>query len=95
MDNAPVDNSPARPLNGRTVLVTGGTRGVGAGIARAFVEAGADVLTCARRPPEDPVKGTEFSPSTCATRTPYGSSSPCCPDSTSSSTTRAARRTVR
>jgi NAD(P)-dependent dehydrogenase (short-subunit alcohol dehydrogenase family) len=57
-----VDNSHDRPLSGRTVVVTGGTRGVGAGIARAFVEAGADVLTCARRPPEEPVKGTEFAP---------------------------------
>ncbi|MET7572558.1 SDR family oxidoreductase [Streptomyces sp. NPDC005492] len=49
-------------MNGRTVLVTGGTRGVGAGIARAFVDAGAEVLTCARRPPEKPVEGTEFRP---------------------------------
>jgi NAD(P)-dependent dehydrogenase (short-subunit alcohol dehydrogenase family) len=55
-----VDNSHDRPLSGRTVVVTGGTRGVGAGIARAFVEAGADVLTCARRPPEEQVKGAEF-----------------------------------
>jgi NAD(P)-dependent dehydrogenase (short-subunit alcohol dehydrogenase family) len=53
-----VENS----LRGRTVVVTGGTRGVGAGIARAFVEAGADVLTCARRPPDHPVEGTEFAP---------------------------------
>ncbi len=57
-----MDNSPDRPLNGRSVLVTGGTRGVGAGIARAFVEAGAEVLNCARRPPEVPVEGTEFRP---------------------------------
>ena len=37
-------------LAGRAVLVTGGTRGIGAGIARAFLAAGADVLVCARNP---------------------------------------------
>ncbi|MFE5372150.1 SDR family oxidoreductase [Streptomyces mirabilis] len=47
-------------LGGRTVVVTGGTRGVGAGIARAFTEAGADVVVCARRPPDTPLEGTEF-----------------------------------
>ncbi len=57
-----MDNSPHHPLKGRSVLVTGGTRGVGAGIARAFAEAGAEVLICARRPPEVPVEGTEFRP---------------------------------
>lgn len=47
-------------LGGRTVVVTGGTRGVGAGIARAFARAGADVVVCARRPPEVPVEGVGF-----------------------------------
>jgi NAD(P)-dependent dehydrogenase (short-subunit alcohol dehydrogenase family) len=33
---------------GRGVVVTGGTRGIGAGIARAFLAAGAQVLVCGR-----------------------------------------------
>ena len=37
-------------LEGRVVLVTGGVRGVGAGISGVFASQGAHVVTCARRP---------------------------------------------
>jgi len=37
---------------GRCVLVTGGTRGVGRGLAERFLQAGADVAICGRRPPD-------------------------------------------
>ncbi|MEU5952706.1 SDR family oxidoreductase [Streptomyces sp. NPDC047525] len=50
----------------QVVVVTGGTRGVGAGIARSFLVAGARVVVCARRPPERPVEAAgsaaEFRP---------------------------------
>jgi NAD(P)-dependent dehydrogenase (short-subunit alcohol dehydrogenase family) len=38
-------------LTGRVVLVTGGTKGLGHGLARAFRDAGASVMVCARNPP--------------------------------------------
>jgi NAD(P)-dependent dehydrogenase (short-subunit alcohol dehydrogenase family) len=43
-------------LSGSVAVVTGGTRGVGAGITRALLEAGAQVVTCARRAPDKPVE---------------------------------------
>jgi NAD(P)-dependent dehydrogenase (short-subunit alcohol dehydrogenase family) len=39
-------------LTGRSVLVTGGGRGVGRGIALRFLAAGADVVICGRNAPE-------------------------------------------
>ncbi len=45
MDN-PVD------FDGRAVIVTGGTRGIGRVIAQSFLAAGADVLVCGRNAPE-------------------------------------------
>ena len=42
-------------LDGAVVLVTGGIRGVGAGITRVFLRAGATVVTCARNEPEQPL----------------------------------------
>lgn len=39
-------------LEGRVALVTGGVRGVGLGITRRLLDAGAEVVTCARREPD-------------------------------------------
>lgn len=39
-------------FSGRTVVVTGGTRGVGRGIATAFLQRGAQVLVCSRNEPD-------------------------------------------
>ena len=43
--NAPLD------YTGRTLLVTGGTKGIGFQIARSFLAAGADVVVCGRNEP--------------------------------------------
>lgn len=81
-------------LNGKVVVVTGGTRGVGAGIAKTFVEAGADVVVCARRPPEVPLPGTEFRPLDLRDPEAVRAFFAALPASTSWSTTRVARRTA-
>ncbi|EHR50339.1 short-chain alcohol dehydrogenase like protein [Saccharomonospora marina XMU15] len=47
-------------LDGAVALVTGGVRGVGAGITGALLDAGATVVTCARREPERLAQGVEF-----------------------------------
>jgi NAD(P)-dependent dehydrogenase (short-subunit alcohol dehydrogenase family) len=47
-------------LGGSVALVTGGVRGVGLGISVVLADAGATVVACARRPPEEPVPGLEF-----------------------------------
>src|ERR1051325_4795848 len=42
---------PFPGLSGLRVIVTGGTRGIGAGIAQGFLRVGAQVMVCARNEP--------------------------------------------
>lgn len=44
------------------MLITGGTKGLGRGLATAFVAAGADVLVCARTQPDELPDGVAFVP---------------------------------
>lgn len=47
-------------FDGKAVIVTGGCRGIGRGIARRFAEAGASVLVCCRHEPETLPDGVAF-----------------------------------
>ena len=59
--DSPVDPATALDFSGQTVLVTGGTRGLGLVICRTFLDAGAEVVTCARNTPAEPVVSSDGS----------------------------------
>jgi 3-hydroxybutyrate dehydrogenase len=55
--STPIAAQPSQPraLRGRTALVTGSTRGIGAGIAASLAEAGCDLVLNGRTPSEEGV----------------------------------------
>lgn len=57
-------------LGGRVALVTGGQRGLGAGVSRRLVEAGATVITCGRSPVEPAVRVAGSAHLVCDVREP-------------------------
>jgi NAD(P)-dependent dehydrogenase (short-subunit alcohol dehydrogenase family) len=54
------DGVSGHEFAGKRALVTGGSRGIGAAIARQFLDAGAKVLTTARSEPSDTPSGVSF-----------------------------------
>jgi NAD(P)-dependent dehydrogenase (short-subunit alcohol dehydrogenase family) len=50
-------------LEGKAAIVTGGSKGIGKGIAKAFADAGANVLITARKPEVLEAAATELGPS--------------------------------
>ena len=46
-------NQNALDFSDQAIIVTGGTRGVGRGIAERFLAAGAQVVVCGRNAPEE------------------------------------------
>ena len=49
-------------MSGQVVIVTGGGKGVGRGISRQFLEAGAEVIICGRNEPEEALEGGGHAP---------------------------------
>ena len=55
MSNQPTESNPMLPLLGKNALVTGAARGIGAGIAKALAQAGANVAVNDIREPAETV----------------------------------------
>ena len=61
----PIPTAPANfGISGKTVVVTGGSRGIGKGIARVFAAAGAKVLICSRHLSEGEATAKELADAT-------------------------------